>query len=348
MSEDEEKQFISMLSDYGFKITFGNEQRPKFTRKALQALIASDTPIKAVKFVKNEISGTTKDARGGLFDVTCEDEQGRIFIVEMQLFDFAHFIHRVKFYAFHRFNTIVQKGHYRFDDLPQIYTISILAGRTYKTHLYHQISTLKNQLGELVDNQITHVIVELGKFNKTLDKIETDLDKLLYTMKLTETATKNTKLPDFWREGWLDEALEELNKANLTPEQRAQYEMTIAGNMTEKYAMEEQLRKREEEIKEQFRKEEEEMKEQFRKEEEEMKEQFRKEEEEMKEQFRKEEEEMKEQFRKEKQKTKEEAEEAIKEKAVINLLRIGTLSVEQIAEVQEVSKEFVEAIKKRQ
>ena len=237
-----ERRFISMLSDYGFKVTFGNEHRPRFIKKALQALIASDTPIKEVTFIKNEVSGITKDSRGGLFDMACEDEQGRTFIVEMQLVDLTYFIHRVKFYAFHAYNTMVRKGNYRFDDLKPIYTVSILAGQTYETKLYHQISTLKNQLGQVVDNQITHVIVELGKFDKSAEEIETDLDKLLYTMKLTNNTAQEPKLPDFWREGWLEEALHELETSNLTPEQRAQYEMTIAGNMSEKYAREAEMK----------------------------------------------------------------------------------------------------------
>lgn len=94
-----------------FKVTFGNEHRPRFIKKALQALIASDTPIKKVKFVENEVSGTTKDSRGGLLDITCEDEQGRVFIVEMQLLNLTYFIHRVKFYAFHVYNSIYNETH---------------------------------------------------------------------------------------------------------------------------------------------------------------------------------------------------------------------------------------------
>ena len=94
--KDNERRFISMLSDYGFKVTFGNE--------------------------------------------------------------------------------FVMKGDYHFDDLPQIYVISILAGKTYKTKEYHQIGTLRNQHGEEIDNQITHVIVELGKFNLRQEEVKTDLD----------------------------------------------------------------------------------------------------------------------------------------------------------------------------
>ena len=66
--------------------------------------IASDTPIREVRFTKNEVSGTTKDSRGGLFDMTYEDELGRVFIVEMQLLNLSSLIYRpectiTRFYA---------------------------------------------------------------------------------------------------------------------------------------------------------------------------------------------------------------------------------------------------------
>ena len=63
-------------------------------------------------------------------------------------------------------------------------------------------------------------------------------------MKLTDRATANVRLPDFMREGWLEETLKELDKANLTMEQRAEMEMIIAGNMTEKVARKERNGKR--------------------------------------------------------------------------------------------------------
>ena len=111
-----------------------------------------------------------------------------------------------------------------------------------RPELYHQIGTLKNQNGELIDDQITHVVVELEKFQKTLIDIETNLDKLLYTMKLTDTASSDAKLPDFLKEDWLEETLKELDRSNLTPDQRADLEMTIAGNVSDREALENELK----------------------------------------------------------------------------------------------------------
>ena len=62
-------------------------------------------------------------------------------------------------------------------------------------------------------------------------------------MKLTDDTKQKAQLPDFWREGWLEEALHELETSNLTPEQRMMYEITIAGNMSEKYAREAEMEK---------------------------------------------------------------------------------------------------------
>lgn len=71
---NDHERFISLLSDYGFKATFGNESDTTFLKKALQALIDSSVPIKEVNFVKNEISALTKDSRSGIYDLACTDE----------------------------------------------------------------------------------------------------------------------------------------------------------------------------------------------------------------------------------------------------------------------------------
>lgn len=91
----EENYYIPIISDYGFKATFGNETNTLFLRTALQALIKSDTPIKEVTFDKNAFEALTIDSRSGIFDLSCTDEKDNQFIVEMQLGTFPHFIQRM-------------------------------------------------------------------------------------------------------------------------------------------------------------------------------------------------------------------------------------------------------------
>jgi hypothetical protein len=102
--------YIAIISDYGFKATFGNEADNLFLRTALQALIKSDTPIREIRFDKNAFEALTIDSRSGIFDLSCTDGNGSQFIVEMQLGYSPHFVQRMKFYTLHKFNTLVERG----------------------------------------------------------------------------------------------------------------------------------------------------------------------------------------------------------------------------------------------
>jgi predicted transposase/invertase (TIGR01784 family) len=225
------KRFISILSDYGFKVTFGNESDTRFLRKALQALINSPVAIETIEFAQNEIRGLTLDSRGGVYDLFCTDEAGNNFIVEMQLGEYPEFIQRMKFYALYRLNTLILKGDYKFKGLPKIYCIGILAVSIFP-HIadYHNIATLQNESGELIDDQITFITVELDKFKKDLSQTRTDLDKLIYTMKTIDTGIEPIQYPTFWTEEWLAVAIKELDTRAMSPEERMIYEMTIATN----------------------------------------------------------------------------------------------------------------------
>ncbi len=228
---NENERFISILSDYGFKATFGNESDTRFLKRALEALIKSSVPIREVTFVQNEIKGLTKDSRSGIYDLACIDENENHFVVEMQLSDYPEFIQRMKFYALYRFNTMVKKGKYTFEELPKIYCIGILANNIFSNIAdYQNVASLRNEKGELIDDQMTFITVELNKFKKKLKDIQTDIDKLIYTMKNLHKVTKPSQYPQFWNEDWLQAAIHEVDKKAMTQEQRLAYEMTISAN----------------------------------------------------------------------------------------------------------------------
>jgi hypothetical protein len=92
------------------------------------------------------------------------------------------------------------------------------------------MAALRNQRGELMDDQTMYVTVELAKFTKPLSDITSDLDKLLFTMKTLHTVTDPAQYPQFWTEEWLQLAISELDKRNLTPEELLDYEMTLSAN----------------------------------------------------------------------------------------------------------------------
>lgn len=73
------------------------------------------------------------------------------------------------------------------------------------------------------------IIVELAKFTKPVAQIETDLEKLVYTMKTLHTA-EPTQYPAFWNEEWLRRAIDELDTRKMTPEERAYFARVTAAN----------------------------------------------------------------------------------------------------------------------
>jgi len=224
------RRFISMLSDYGFKKTFGNQADTLFLRVAIQALIKSVIPIISVEFTRNEISGITEESKGGLFDVSCVDEQGNEYIIEMQLGSLKRFRKRTAFYAAHRYTSIVRKGNLEFKNLKKIYMISIVKEQMYPdSKEYHHVGCLRNQHGEFMGDEITHVVLELNKWNKQVDDIKSDLDKLIYVMRTTHelNVTDRFVAPQFWSEEWIESALKELEMSKMSPEDREYAERQI-------------------------------------------------------------------------------------------------------------------------
>lgn len=225
-----ESIFIPIISDYGFKATFGNETNTLFLRRALQALIKSEVPIKEVKFDKNTFEGITQDGRSGIFDLACTDENDNHFIVEMQYGDAPYFVQRMKFYALHKFNAMVKRGKFDYATLTKIYCVAILANDILPYPQFHTVANLRDEQDELIDDQMTFITVELDKFAIQEPDCQTDLQKLIYTMKTIHTVTQPTQFPKFWDEDWLKVAIDELDSRKMTPDEKASLEILIARN----------------------------------------------------------------------------------------------------------------------
>ncbi len=213
--------YLPLTSDYGFKVAFGNPKNTLFLRRALQALLQSDTPIREVTFEPTTFEGLTAERRGGVLDLSCVDEQGRYFIVEMQVAHSPHFLQRLKFYALHKLDALVQRGPFNWTALPPIYCVGLLSRGILPGPDYHTVANLRKASGELIDEQLTFVLVELDKFSRSANALRTDLDKLIYTMQnVDKEARDQSQEPDFWQEDWLRAALDELDTRKMT---RAQY-----------------------------------------------------------------------------------------------------------------------------
>jgi predicted transposase/invertase (TIGR01784 family) len=219
----ENERFIPFTSDYGFKVTFGNEQNTVFLKKALQILIDSDVPIKEIFFKKSDFNALTVEDRNGIFDLYCQDEKDDIFIVEMQLQATLAFLNRLKFYGVHAFNSVIDKGKFDFNVTKKIYCIAFLGTDIFPFESCKNVLTLKNQDGLLADDQTTYITIELNKFNLKIHEIESDFEKLIYSIKYDKLMENTATRPAFMEEEWLKSAFDELDLRAMTPEKYRDY-----------------------------------------------------------------------------------------------------------------------------
>lgn len=124
----------------------------------------------------------------------------------------------------------MQRGNFDYNRLERIYCIGILANNIFVSPRYHTVGAIRTMAGELLNEQITYVTVELDKFRLSEHEVETALEKLVYTMKTIHTTTQPTQFPQFWNEEWLQLAIDELDKRKMTPDERFVYERTLAIN----------------------------------------------------------------------------------------------------------------------
>ncbi len=125
---------------------------------------------------------------------------------------------------------MVKKGKYDYGLLPKIYCVAILANDILTYPQFHTVANLRNEQGEIFDEQLTFITVELNKFMLQETNCQTDLEKLIYTMKTIHTVTKPIQFPKFWDEEWLQIAIDELDSRKMTPDEKASLEILIARN----------------------------------------------------------------------------------------------------------------------
>lgn len=226
-------RFISFLSDYGFKVTFGDKDNTIFARKALEIILEEEEPIAELKYLRNEFEGITKGARAGLYDVICQDEERkRVFIIEMQVDNYEHLIERLQFYAFHLFTSLVNKGKKGFNDLATIYCICIIKGAITESVAAHQVITLKNEDNEIVMNNIIFHLIELAKFPVAKKDAATAISskqQLFYTMKYAHSFNPKDKKkhPPFWENEFYQMALNRLDLSRMSPIEISLYESSL-------------------------------------------------------------------------------------------------------------------------
>ena len=176
-----EDRYISLLTDFGFKRIFGTAPNKDLLINFLNCLFAGRKVIKNIMYLNGEHFGEIQSARKAIFDVYCEDEHGKKFIVEMQNAYQEFFKDRALFYSTFPIREQAKKGSDWDFNLTNIYTVALL-NFDLKDEAFdadkicHTVKLCDIETNKVFYHKLDFIYVEISKFNKTEDELETLYD----------------------------------------------------------------------------------------------------------------------------------------------------------------------------
>lgn len=228
MSEIKEK-YINPFTDYGFKRLFGEEPNKDLLLDFLNELLKEEQgQIKDLTYMKTEQLGATDIDRKAIFDLYCENERGEKFIVELQKSKQNFFKDRTVYYSTFPIREQAKRADWDYE-LSAVYTIAILdfvfeSDKREPEKFRYDVKLTDIETKKVFYNKLTFIYLEMPKFNKTLDELESRFDRWLYVIR---NLNKLERVPEKLRERVFEKLFEVAEIAKFTPEQVQSYENSL-------------------------------------------------------------------------------------------------------------------------
>jgi predicted transposase/invertase (TIGR01784 family) len=179
-------KFLDPKNDFAFKRIFGTEKNQDILVHFLNDMLEfpEGEKIKCVSFLKPIQDPEIAYKKQSIVDVLCTDEKERKYIVEMQVARIAGFEKRAQYYAAKAYVGQLNQGE-PYPNLKEIIFIAITDfvmfpdKKEYKSD--HVILDKKSFDHDLKD--FSFCFLELPKFNKTIDELNTHVEKWAYFFK---------------------------------------------------------------------------------------------------------------------------------------------------------------------
>ena len=183
-----EGRYISLLTDFGFKRIFGSDINKDLLIDFLNSLFNGEQVVKNVTYLNSEHVGDVYAERKAIFDVYCENEHAEKFIVEMQNAYQTYFKDRSLYYATFPIREQAPKGDNWNFKLQHVYVVALLnyemSDEAFSHEsINHDVGLLDKQTHKVFNNKLTFKYVEIARFNKDINELETNFDKWLYVLR---------------------------------------------------------------------------------------------------------------------------------------------------------------------
>ncbi|HPH19563.1 MAG TPA: Rpn family recombination-promoting nuclease/putative transposase [Haliscomenobacter sp.] len=218
-------RYINPYTDFGFKKLFGEEANKDLLMDFLNQLLPAHHQIKELSFKNVENLPDLPTERKAIFDIHCKAISGEYFVVEMQKAKINYFKDRSLFYLTFPIREQAKRGEWDFKLTP-IYMIAVLdfeydeeeERRKFLRHVQ-----LKDQDCDVFYDKLHFKFIQMPLFTKEEHELETHFDKWIYFLKKLETFDD---IPTILKEPIFEKAFKTAEVANMTPEQRDEYEQS--------------------------------------------------------------------------------------------------------------------------
>ena len=229
MTEFKEK-YINPFTDYGFKRLFGEEPNKDLLLDFLNELLKKEQgKITELTYLKNENLGRTELDRKAIFDLYCTNEKGEKFIVELQKTKQKFFKDRTVYYStFPIREQAVQGSEWNFE-LKKVYTIAILdfvfdEDKNEPAKFRYDVKLSDIETKKVFYDKLTFIYLEMPKFNKKAEELETRFEKWLFVLK---NLHKLDRIPEKLKEGIFLKLFETAEISKFTQEESRDYEDSL-------------------------------------------------------------------------------------------------------------------------
>lgn len=219
-------RFINPKTDYAFKKIFGSEQSHDILISFLNAILYDgNIVINDLEILNPYLAPRIRGVKATYLDVKARLENGTTVIIEMQVLNIEGFEKRILYNAAKAYSTQLGVG--------QDYNLldPVIALTITDFEMFPEINQLisrfilkeKDFLVDYPIYDIELVFVELPKFDKKVDRLETLADKWLYFLKCARQLDVVPESMNLVPE--IKQAFDMANEVNLSPEQIEDMEM---------------------------------------------------------------------------------------------------------------------------
>ena len=233
------KGYANLTNDYMFKRVFGSEECKDILIAFLNRIVGNGD-IDDVSFQNTEHLGPTADDRRAVFDIAVRTKSGEEYIIEMQLAQQEYFRDRALFYASYPImnqavltkeefrKTHSDEGVFRWNFcLKPVRFIAVVNfpmahnSKWDESSYFSSYRLREDESGELLHDKLQFIFLELARFDKREDELETYCDKWMYLFK---NMSHLRERPKVFYEKEFDRLFEMAELCNFTSDEYYDYQ----------------------------------------------------------------------------------------------------------------------------